>query len=398
MHPMTPDALRTDAAFLDRLTGIRRDIHRHPETAFEERRTSDIVAGILEELGMEIHRGLGKTGVVGTLKGKRGGDRVIGLRADMDALFIEEQTGLPYASKIDGKMHACGHDGHTTMLLGAAVKLAADPDFAGTLHFIFQPAEEGLGGARVMIEEGLFDRFPCDAVYGLHNGPKEPLGRVQTRSGPYMAAGDTWEVIFEGTGGHGAVPHTATDPTIPAGQFVASIAQIISRLVSSNDAAVVSVGHMDAGDYNSPNIIPSKVVIRGTARSYRPEVRDLLERSLARFAESCAAPYDVTARLIYTRRYPPLINTVDQVAVAVAAAEATVGAAMVDGNAPLAGGSEDFSFMLERVPGAYVMIGNGDTGNAAFVHTPKYDFNDELIPIGVAYWLNVVREELGRGA
>ncbi|WP_417676833.1 M20 aminoacylase family protein [Pseudodonghicola sp.] len=394
MPHITPDTLRNDSAFITRLTALRQDLHRHPETAFEEHRTADIVARRLAEMGIEIHRGLGGTGVVGTLKGKRPGQRVIALRADMDALFIEEQTGLPYASEVPGKMHACGHDGHTTMLLGAAEKLAADPDFAGTVHFIFQPAEEGLGGARVMIEDGLFDLFPCDAVYGLHNAPKEPLGRVLTRPGPFMSAGDTWEVIFEGSGGHGAMPHTATDPTVPAGQFIAALAQIISRKVPATDSAVISVGHIAAGDYMSPNIIPAKVVVRGTARSYRPQIRDLLEQSIGSFAEHCAAPHGVSARLIYTRRYPPLVNTGAEVSRAVAAARVSVGENMVDPKAPLAGGSEDFSFMLEKVPGAYVMMGNGDGPEAAFVHTPKYDFNDALIPIGVAYWLNLVAAEL----
>ena len=394
MPPITPEDLRADTDFIDRLTQLRRDIHAHPETAFEEVRTSDIVATRLEAMGIEIHRGLGGTGVVGTLRGKRPGQRAIALRADMDALFITEETGKPYASTVPGKMHACGHDGHTTMLLGAAEKLAADPDFAGTVQFIFQPAEEGLGGARVMIEDGLFDLFPVDAVYGVHNAPKEPLGQVQTRVGPYMCAGDTWEVIFEGTGGHGAMPHNATDPTIPAAQFIASLAQIISRKVPSNDPAVVSVGHIGAGDYNSPNIIPARVVVRGTARSYRPEVRDILEQSIGAFAEGCAQPHGVSARLIYTRRYPPLVNAAEEVARAVQAAGATVGADLVDAEAPLVGGSEDFSFMLEKVPGAYVMIGNGDGPDAAFVHTPKFDFNDDLIPIGVAYWMNVVAAEL----
>lgn len=395
MPSITPDALRADTDFITRLTELRRDIHRHPETAFEEVRTSGIVAERLQAMGIEIHRGLGKTGVVGTLKGRHPGDRTIALRADMDALFIEEQTGLTHASEVPGKMHACGHDGHTTMLLGAAEKLAADPEFAGTVHFIFQPAEEGLGGARVMIEDGLFELFPCDAVYGVHNGPKEPLGKVQTRAGAFMSAGDTWEVIFEGTGGHGAMPHAATDPTVPAGQFIAALSQIISRKVPATESAVISVGHIDAGAYDSPNIIPSRVVVRGTARSYRPEVRDILEQSIGAFATSCAAPHGTTARLIYTRRYPPLINTAAEVQRAVAAARATVGAEAVDPEAPLAGGSEDFSFMLEKVPGAYVMIGNGDGPESAFVHTPKYDFNDALIPIGVAYWMNLVRSELG---
>ncbi|MFN3274202.1 MAG: M20 aminoacylase family protein [Paracoccus sp. (in: a-proteobacteria)] len=395
MTPATPDTIRTDTDFIARLTAIRHDIHRHPETAFEEIRTSGIVAAFLEGLGIAVHRGLGGTGVVGTLRGKRPGTRTIGLRADMDALFIEEATGLPHASTVPGRMHACGHDGHTTMLLGAAEKLAADPDFAGTVHFIFQPAEEGLGGARVMINDGLFDLFPCDAVYGLHNGPQHPLGHLQTRPGPFMPAGDTWEVIFEGSGGHGAMPHAGSDPTVPAGQFIATLAQIISRKVPANDAAVISVGHIAAGSYDSPNIIPARVTVRGTARSFRPGIRDLLEDSLGSFASHCAAPHGVTARLIYTRRYPPLINSARETATAIAVATRVLGADHVDGAAPPVGGSEDFSFMLEKVPGAYVMIGNGDGPGAAFVHTPRYDFNDALLPIGIAYWLGLVAAELG---
>ncbi|MBD8892726.1 M20 aminoacylase family protein [Roseibium litorale] len=388
-------SLQQDTEFLQRLTAIRQDIHQHPETAFEEVRTGNIVAAFLTSLGMEVNRGLGKTGVIGTLKGKRPGQRVIGLRADMDALFIEEKTGLDYASSVPGKMHACGHDGHTTMLLGAAEKLASNPDFAGTIHFIFQPAEEGVGGARVMIQDGLFEQFPCDAVYGVHNAPKEPLGFTSTRPGPYMAAGDTWEVRFKGTGGHGAMPHLGTDPTIAAGQFIASIGSLLSRKVPSNDAAVISVGHISGGDYNSPNIIPAEVTIRGTARSYRPEVRDILETKIQKLACSCAKAQDVEAAVIYTRRYPPLINTPENTAIAVQAASNAFGEKMVDPKAPPLGGSEDFSFMLEKVPGAYVMIGNGDGPEAAMVHTPMFNFNDALIPYGVAYWLNVVELELG---
>jgi amidohydrolase len=388
------ESIAADSDFLDRLTTLRRDIHRHPETAFEEVRTSDLVANFLAGLGMEIHRGLGKTGVVGTLKGRQEGPRSIGLRADMDALFIREATGKPYASSVEGKMHACGHDGHTTMLLGAAAKLAADPDFAGTVHFIFQPAEEGLGGGRVMIEDGLFMRFPCDAIYGVHNGPKVPLGNIITRPGPLAAAGDTWEVVFEGTGGHGAGPHVGTDPTVAAGHFLVGLSSIISRNVAASDTAVLSVGHIQAGDYQSPNIIPAKVVIRGTARSYTTVVRDTFERRLGELASGVAAAQGVTAKLIYTRRYPPLVNAAEQTALAVKAAQATVGAENVDGDCPPLPFSEDFSFMLEKVPGAYVAIGNGDGRGTHFVHTPEFDFNDAAIPFGVAYWINVVAAEL----
>lgn len=396
MSPVLPAAIAADREFIQRLTDIRRDIHAHPETAFEETRTAGIVAAHLERLGMQVHRGLGKTGVVGTLQGNRPGQRVIGLRADMDALLIEEETGLPYASTVPGKMHACGHDGHTAMLMGAAEKLAQNPDFAGTVHFIFQPAEEGLGGARVMIEDGLFDLFPCDAVYAVHNNPQRPLGQVITRSGGFMSAGDTWEVQFHGTGGHGAMPERSIDPTVPAGQFIASLGSAISRRVAGTDSAVISVGHIAAGDYNSPNIIPAKVTIRGTARTYTPSVRDTVEHMIDALAQGAAAPFDVRVETIYTRRYPPLVNSPENVETALIAASHTVGGDDVNANATPQGASEDFAFMLEKVPGAYVMIGNGDGPDSAFVHTPKFNFNDALLPIGIAYWLNLVQAELGQ--
>ena len=388
------ETIAADTDFVARMTGIRHDIHSHPETAFEEVRTSDVVAKFLTGLGIEVHRGLGKTGVVGTLKGKREGNRRIGLRADMDALFIEEKTGLPYASKVPGKMHACGHDGHTTMLMGAAEKLAADPDFAGTVHFIFQPAEEGLGGAKVMIDDGLFEKFPCDAVYGLHNMPNQPLGKVSTRPGPMMSASDTWEVRFHGDGGHGAMPHRGSDPTMAAASFMSGLSSIVARNVAAQDWAVISIGHIAAGAADSPNIIPAEVFLRGTSRSFRPETRDLIEWRLEELAKGAAAMHGCTAEPVFTRRYPPLVNTADETARAVSAAGHSAGAANVDGAAAPLGASEDFAYMLERVPGAYINIGIGE--KAAFVHTPRYDFNDAIIPDGVAYWVNIVGEELGR--
>lgn len=394
MSPINVETIARDTDFIQRMTDIRRDIHAHPETAFEEERTSDIVAAFLQNLGIEIHRGLGGTGVVGTLKGKREGARTIGLRADMDALFIEEQTGLPYASTVPGKMHACGHDGHTTMLLGAAEKLSQNPDFAGTIHFIFQPAEEALGGARVMINDGLFDLFPCDAVYGVHNGPKETLGIVKTCAGPMMSAGDTWQVSFEGTGGHGAMPEKSTDPTIAVGNFIATVGNIISRNVPASERAVISVGHIHGGTFDSPNIIPASVMIRGTARSFSPDVRDILEKRIGELAHGIAAAHGVEAHYKFIRRYPPVVNTERETGIAVKAATGVVGPDYVDGKAVPLGGSEDFAFMLEKVPGAYVMIGNGDGPDAHFVHTPKFDFNDDLIAYGVAYWMNIVGGEL----
>ncbi|PTQ72582.1 amidohydrolase [Celeribacter persicus] len=395
MNHVTPEEIAADTRFIEKMTAIRRDIHAHPETAFEEVRTSALVAEFLEKLGIEVHRGLGKTGVVGTLKGKRPGQKVIALRADMDALHITEATGLPYASQVPGKMHACGHDGHTTMLLAAAEKLATDPDFAGTVRFVFQPAEEGGGGAHEMIRDGLFDLFPTDAIYGVHNGPMDPLGQMTTRVGPYTSASDDWEVVFEGTGGHGASPEKATDPTVAAGQFMVALGNVVSRKVALTDWAVVSIGHVAGGERQSPNIIPASVLVAGTARSYRPEVRDTLEREIARLAEGCALAAGVEAQVHYDRGYPPLVNTADEVAVAGRAHAAGAGAGLTDTKAPAIGASEDFAYYLEKIPGAYVSIGNGDGPNAAFVHTPKFDFNDALIPIGVAYWMNVVAEELG---
>src|SRR5689334_13115573 len=355
MSRTTPDLLAGQQADL---TAIRRDIHRHPETAFEEQRTSQIVADQLTSWGIEVHRGLATTGVVGTLKGKRAGQKTIGLRADMDALHLQEKNGFAHASVHDNKMHACGHDGHTTMLLGAAQHLAREPDFAGTVHFIFQPAEEGLGGARVMIEEGLFDRFNCDVVYGMHNMPGIETGTFAIRSGAMLASSDSWEVTFKGTGGHGAMPDRGTDPTYVAAQFIVAVQGIIGRNVASTQAAVLSVGHIHAGTPGSPNVIPSEVLIKGTARSFSAEVRDLLERRLAEVADGIARAGGCAAVSKYHRRYPSLTNAPDQTRIAVEAAALTVGRDNVDPNTPPISGAEDFAFMLEKKPGAYIMIGN----------------------------------------
>jgi len=380
------------------LIAIRRDIHRHPEVGFEEVRTAKIVAEHLREWGVEVSEGIAKTGVVGTLKGKRPGQRAIGLRADLDALYIHEVAGRGYGSAIPGKMHACGHDGHTTMLLGAARYLAKNPDFGGTVHFIFQPAEEGLGGGRVMIEEGLFERFPVDAVYGMHNAPGLQVGKFATRAGPFLAASDSWTVIFRGTGGHGgAGAHLATDATIPQAHFVLALQTIIGRNVAAIDTAVISVGHIAAGDAGAPNIIPSEVVVRGTARCYQPEVRDLLQKRLTELAHSFASAYGCTADVDYVWRYPPLVTHAAQTAISVAAAVALVGAENVTSDAPQLTASEDFSFMLERRPGGFVIIGNGVDADGSFhdAHTPDYDFNDQILTLGAGYWVSLVRHELG---
>jgi amidohydrolase len=379
------------------LIAIRHDIHRHPETGFEEVRTAKVVADRLREWGIDVTEGVARTGVVGTLRGKRPGQRAIGLRADLDALHIREVPGLDYASGTPGKMHACGHDGHTTMLLGAARYLAEHPDFGGVVHFIFQPAEEGLGGGQLMVEEGLFEQFPVEAVYGMHNAPGVPVGTFATRAGPFLAASDIWSVTFHGTGGHGgAGAHLATDPTIVVSHYMLALQTIIGRNVPAIDTAVISVGHVAGGDAGSPNVIPSEVVVSGTARSYKPAIRDLLEKRITELAHALAGAYGCTADVDYDRRFPPLVNHAEQTAATVAAARALVGVNKVEANAPLVTGSEDFAFMLEARPGSFIMIGNGVGSDGSFhnVHTPRYDFNDEILTLGAAYWVTLVQQEL----
>ncbi|GLQ04892.1 M20 aminoacylase family protein [Sneathiella chinensis] len=385
-----PDDIGSEE-FANWLQSLRRDIHRHPETAFKEERTSNLVANLLESWGLVLHRGLAKTGIVATLHGKRGPGRTIGLRADMDALFIDEKNNFKHKSCQQGVMHACGHDGHTAMLLGAARLLAKNPDFKGTVQFIFQPAEESEGGGRVMIEEGLFDMFPCDAVYAVHNAPGLPTGDFAIRSGPMLAAGDTWEVEFSGSGGHGAMPHTATDPITAAGAFINTVSTIVARNVPSSEAAVLSIGHIHAGDYNSPNIIPGNVLIRGTARSFTAETRDLLEDRLHCLADHNARAFQCEAAFRFIRRYPPLVNRQDQVDIAAQAARHVAGDDRVTTDIDPIGGSEDFAFMLEEVPGAYMLIGNGP---GPFVHSDTYDFNDDILLTGVRYWMALVSMEL----
>ena len=399
---MAPHDLIADLkAYEPELIAIRQDIHRHPEVGFEERRTAALVADRLRQWGLEVTEGIAKTGVVATLKGRQPGQRAIGLRADLDALYIQEVPGRAHGSTVPGKMHACGHDGHTAMLLGAAHYLAEHPDeFGGTVTFIFQPAEEGLGGGREMVAEGLFDRFPVDAVYGMHNMPGIPAGEFRTRTGAFLAASDSWEVAFNGTGGHGgAGAHLATDATLPLAHFIMALQTIVSRNVAAAETAVVSVGSIAGGDAGSPNIIPSRVTITGTARSYNPKVRDLMEKRLAELAHAQATAFGCSAEVIYQRRYPPLVTHAEPTAVSVAAATALVGVDNVDTNCPPFTGSEDFSFMLQTRPGGFIMIGNGTAkdGSIHHVHTPGYDFNDDILTLGVAYWVQLVRTELGAG-
>lgn len=392
----SPDDLAPLAADM---TAWRRDFHRHPELGFEETRTAGIVANLLRGWGIAVEEGIGVTGVVGTLTGTRaqGGNRAVALRADMDALAMLEATGADYASATPGKMHACGHDGHTAMLLGAARWLAANRDrFGGTVRFVFQPAEEGRGGARRMVKDGLFERFPADAVYGLHNLPGLPLGTVAVPKGPVLASSDTWEVTFRGAGIHGARPHLGTDAPLAAAQFIAALPMIVAREIDPLQAAVVSVGHMAAGARDAPNVIPAEVFLCGTARAFTPEVRDHLEARLAVVAHGIAATCRVTAEPRYIRRISPTINRAEQAAIAVRAARAALGDAhTMDDHPPLTPG-EDFSEFLAERPGAFVWLGTGAPAHPeGFHHNPHFDFNDAALAYGAAFWCSLVETELG---
>ena len=335
--------------------------------------------------------------MVGTIRGKRAGQRAIGLRADMDALAILEATGLPHASTTPGTMHACGHDGHTTMLLGAAKHLARTRDFGGTVQLIFQPAEEGRGGARKMLEDGLFERFPVDAVYGMHNSPGMALGKFGLRTGPLLAGTAKWSVTFRGNGGHGgARPHLAADLTIVMSHFVLGLQTIVGRNVPPLETAVISVGHVAAGSAEAVNVMPATLVVAGTARCFTDDVRDIVARRMGELADGLARLHGATASLDLEWGTVPLVNRPEQTALAAAAARSLVGDGDVDADARPGTGGEDFAFMLEAKPGAFIFIGNGtpSDGIVRDVHTPLYDFNDDAIPLGVAWWVRVVEQEL----
>jgi len=381
--------LPTLAAQQAELAQWRRTLHAMPETAFEEHRTSAFVAGKLESFGLAVHRGLAGTGLVATLKGRRGEGPAIGLRADMDALDIHEATNLPWRSDTPGKMHACGHDGHMTMLLAAARHLAADPDFAGTVHFIFQPAEENEGGAKVMVEQGLFDLFPMREVYGLHNWPNAPFGTFLGRPGPMFAAFDIFEVKVIGRGAHAAMPQRGIDPVVAASHLVAQLQSIVSRSVSPQEAAVVTVTQIHGGD--TWNVIPDEVVLRGTVRTFTREVRDLVEQRFRAVVEGVSAAQGASAEIRYERRYPALVNHEREFGHALAAAGATVGAEQVVADFEPIMAAEDFAYMLEAVPGAYLCLAGGPGPN---LHNAHYDFNDGLIPVGASYWVNLVHDRL----
>ena len=359
--------------------------------------TAALVAAKLREWGIDTTEGVGRTGVVGTIRGKLPGQRSIGLRADMDALAIPEATGLPYASSNAGVMHACGHDGHTTMLLGAARYLAEHRDFAGTVQLIFQPAEEGRGGAMAMLNDGLFERFPCDAVYGMHTMPGLPVGQFALRSGPLLAASGRWDVIFKGTGGHGgATPHLSTDVTIVTAQYIQAIQTIVSRNVAPLETAVVSVGSIHGGSNQSSNVMPAEIEITGTMRCFNGRVQAIIDDKMASLAHAFAAANGCTAEVSLHWGTTTLVNHADNTEVATAAASAIVGGGQVDNNTPPITGGEDFAFMLEKRPGAFIFVGNGsaESGRTPGLHTPLFNFNDDATPIGVAYWVSLVRHEL----
>ena len=369
---------------------LRRDIHRHPELAFEEHRTSELVASKLETWGYSVHRGLGGTGVVGTLQ-RGNSERSLGLRADMDALPIQEKTGLDWASQSPGLMHACGHDGHTAMLLAAAQALAEDDSFNGTLHVIFQPAEEGGGGAVRMMQDGLFELFPCDAIFAMHNMPGVPAGHFVFREGPAMASSDYVTIRVHGTGGHGAMPHRCADPLVAASSIVLALQTVVSRNVDPLETAVVTVGALHAGQAN--NVIPALATLELSVRALRPDVRLLLESRIKSLVAAQAESFGVTAEVDWKPGYCVLVNSAKETDFARQVALNMLGADKVTLQGPAITGSEDFAFMLEKVPGSYLLIGNGDgdSAGACMVHNPGYDFNDDNIAIGSAYWINLAK-------
>ena len=370
----------------DEMIALRHRIHAHPELAYEEFATAALVAERLQEWGYTVQRGLGQTGVVGQLKVGNGTKR-LGLRADMDALPIHEQTGLPYASKIPGKMHACGHDGHTAMLLAAARHLACEKSFDGTLNLIFQPAEEGQAGAKKMLEDGLFDTFPCDAVFAMHNMPGYPTGKFGFLPGSFMASSDTVIVKVTGRGGHGAVPHKAVDAVVVCAQIVLALQTIVSRNIAPLDMAIITVGAIHTGE--APNVIPETAEMRLSVRALKPDVCDYLQTRITDVVQAQAAVYGARAEVDYQRRYPVLVNDVAMTGLARQVAVDWLGeSGLIPDMQPLTG-SEDFAFLLERCAGSYLIIGNGDGEGGCMVHNPGYDFNDDCLATGAAYWVRL---------
>jgi amidohydrolase len=384
--------------FHSELTAIRRDLHAHPELSFTEDRTSKVVADYLRKLGIETHTGLAKTGVVGVIPGKNKNGKSVGLRADMDCLPMHEQNSFAHKSKHEGRMHACGHDGHTTMLLGAARYLAETRNFDGTAYVIFQPAEEGGGGGQVMVKEGLFERFPANQVYAVHNWPGLPAGQMAVKAGPVMAATDEVQVTVRGRGGHGAMPHLVVDPVVAAAQIITALQTIASRNVEPVDAVVVSICSMQTSQLGAFNVVPDYVKLVGTVRSFRPATRDLAEQRFKQICSKTAEAMGCSAEISYTRGYPATVNSAREAQFAAQVGERVFGKGNVITEHDPTMGGEDFSYMLQARPGAYVFLGQGGGagGEAApcFLHNPRYDFNDEVIPLGAGYLAALVEESL----
>ncbi len=387
-----PTQTRHTAALHADMRAWRHDIHRHPELAFEENRTADIVAAKLESWGIETHRGIGRTGVVGVLhRGK--GERRIGLRADMDALLIQEQNEFEHRSQHDGKMHACGHDGHTAMLLGAARYLAEQGHFDGTVVFIFQPAEEHGAGACAMLDDGLFERFPVDDVYAIHNFPSLETGHFAVRAGSIMAAEDNFEITIDGIGCHAAMPHLGRDPIVTASEIVVAMQSLVSRTLNPMDHAVVSFTEFITN--GTVNVVPSQVVLKGDTRSLTTAVQDHIEATMARIAAGVCATHGVEHQFDYRRNFVPTINTANEAAIAARVATAVAGAEAVIGDSRPIMAFEDFGYMLQARPGAYVLLGNGLEGiGGCSLHNPNYDFNDDILAIGADFWVELVHAEL----
>ncbi|WP_230971566.1 M20 aminoacylase family protein [Nitrogeniibacter aestuarii] len=373
------------------LTAVRRDIHQHPELAFEEHRTAELVAKRLEAAGIETHRGIGRTGVVGVIRNGNS-KRSIGLRADMDALPMQERNEFAHHSRHEGRMHACGHDGHTTMLLGAAEYLARHRDFDGTVVFIFQPAEEGDGGGREMIEDGIFDRFPMQQVFGMHNWPGLPAGTFAVHAGPVMASADRFDVDISGHGAHAAMPHLGVDPVPAAAAMIQALQTVVSRVVDPLDAAVVSVTKMQAGE--AYNVIPDRARLTGTVRAFSPDVQARVETTMQRICQGIGAAHGVNVNFQFRRGYPATINTAAEAAICADVARSVVGDAAVLTDQKSSMGAEDFAYFLQERPGAYVWIGNGPGEGGCMLHNPRYDFNDAVIPTGVTYWVRLVEKLL----
>ncbi len=400
-HPEAHPIVAAIRGFHGDLVTIRRDLHAHPELGYEEVRTAAVVERELQALGIETHAGIGRTGVVGVLKGRPAGDgalstRTIGLRADMDALPISEVNAFAHRSSHPHRMHACGHDGHTTMLLGAARYLARTRDFDGTVHFIFQPGEEGFAGAKAMIDDGLFERFPCDAVYAMHNWPSLPAGTIGVNDGPMMAAADRFEITITGRGGHGAHPYLAVDPVVVAGHIITAAQSIVSRNVGPLDSAVLTIAAMRAGDMTAFSVIPAEAKLVGTARTFKPAVQALLEERLSNLCASIAAGFGATATCVYTKLYPATINSPAEARFAGDVAESLVGADRVIRDLTPSMGAEDFSFMLQARPGAYLRLGQGGADDGVFLHNTRYDFNDDVLPIGAGLFAALAERALPR--